>query len=86
LTVRVGAGLCLRPGDARGDRNFEIPLPFGGVYDRPGAKAYVERIEIRWQPPHRDYVIRREFDVCVGDAFNQVSYSARGIGWKPLIL
>ncbi|MEZ2130653.1 MULTISPECIES: outer membrane protein assembly factor BamA [unclassified Sinorhizobium] len=36
-----------------------------------GERAYVERIEIRGNTRTRDYVIRREFDVSEGDAFNQ---------------
>jgi len=36
-----------------------------------GARAYVERIEIRGNTRTRDYVIRREFDISEGDAFNQ---------------
>ena len=34
-------------------------------------RAYVERIEIRGNTRTRDYVIRREFDLSEGDAFNQ---------------
>ena len=37
-----------------------------------GPRAYVERIEIRGNARTRDYVIRREFDLVEGDAFNQV--------------
>jgi outer membrane protein insertion porin family len=36
-----------------------------------GERAYVERIEIRGNSSTRDYVIRREFDLSEGDAFNQ---------------
>ncbi|MBB3560691.1 outer membrane protein insertion porin family [Rhizobium sp. BK512] len=36
-----------------------------------GERAYVERIEIRGNSRTRDYVIRREFDLSEGDAFNQ---------------
>jgi outer membrane protein insertion porin family len=36
-----------------------------------GERAYVERIEIRGNTRTRDYVIRREFDLNEGDAFNQ---------------
>lgn len=36
-----------------------------------GERAYVERIEIRGNTNTRDYVIRREFDISEGDAFNQ---------------
>lgn len=54
-----------------GDRNFEnhtISL----VYNiDQGPRAYVQRIEIRGNSKTRDYVIRREFDLTEGDAFNQ---------------
>jgi outer membrane protein insertion porin family len=36
-----------------------------------GERAYIERIEIRGNTRTRDYVIRREFDMSEGDAFNQ---------------
>jgi len=36
-----------------------------------GPRAYVERIEIRGNNKTRDQVIRREFDLGEGDAFNQ---------------
>lgn len=36
-----------------------------------GPRAYVERIEIRGNTKTRDQVIRREFDLGEGDAFNQ---------------
>jgi outer membrane protein insertion porin family len=36
-----------------------------------GERAYVERIEIRGNTRTRDYVVRREFDISEGDAFNQ---------------
>jgi outer membrane protein insertion porin family len=37
-----------------------------------GERAYVERIEIRGNTRTRDYVIRREFDINEGDAFNEL--------------
>lgn len=37
-----------------------------------GARVYVERIDIRGNTRTRDYVIRREFDLAEGDAFNRV--------------
>lgn len=37
-----------------------------------GTRAYVERIEVRGNSRTRDYVIRREFDLAEGDAFNRV--------------
>jgi outer membrane protein insertion porin family len=54
----------------RGDRNFQsrtIDLTF--VIDQ-GTRAYIERINIRGNTRTRDYVIRREFDIGEGDAYN----------------
>jgi outer membrane protein insertion porin family len=54
----------------RGDRNFQsrtIDLTF--VIDQ-GVRAYIERINIRGNTRTRDYVIRREFDIGEGDAYN----------------
>ena len=36
-----------------------------------GPRSYVERIEIRGNTRTRDYVIRREFDIAEGDAYNK---------------
>src|SRR6185436_2883607 len=36
-----------------------------------GPRAYVERIEIHGNARTRDYVIRREFDIAEGDAYNK---------------
>jgi outer membrane protein insertion porin family len=36
-----------------------------------GARAYIERIEIHGNTRTRDYVIRREFDIAEGDAYNR---------------
>ena len=55
----------------RGDRNFEahtVSIVFS-VDDGP--RAYIERINIRGNTRTRDYVIRREFDVSEGDAYNR---------------
>ena len=56
----------------RGDRNFENHTISVVYAIDQGPRAYVERIEIRGNERTRDYVIRREFDVSEGDAFNQV--------------
>ena len=56
----------------RVDRNFEertIGITF--VVDE-GPRAYIERINIRGNDRTVDYVIRREFDIAEGDAFNRV--------------
>jgi outer membrane protein insertion porin family len=55
----------------RGDRDFEkktIDLTF---IVEEGARAYIERINIHGNTRTRDYVIRREFDVGEGDAYNR---------------
>jgi outer membrane protein insertion porin family len=55
----------------RGDRDFQkrvINLAF--VVDQ-GQRAYIERINIRGNTRTRDYVIRREFDIGEGDAYNR---------------
>ena len=36
-----------------------------------GPRTYVERIEIHGNTRTRDYVIRREFDIAEGDAYNK---------------
>jgi outer membrane protein insertion porin family len=38
----------------------------------PGPRKYVERIDIRGNTKTRDSVIRREFDIAEGDAYNRV--------------
>ncbi len=73
LTERVvGMGYAFADVTPRGDRNFENRT-ISVVYQiDQGARTYIERIEIRGNSRTRDYVIRREFDVSEGDAFNQV--------------
>lgn len=56
----------------RGDRNFEtrqISIVFAV---EEGARAYIERINVRGNTRTRDHVIRREFDIAEGDAYNRV--------------
>jgi outer membrane protein insertion porin family len=55
----------------RGDRNFEthtVSITF--VIDE-GPRVYIERIDIKGNTRTRDYVIRREFDISEGDAYNR---------------
>jgi outer membrane protein insertion porin family len=55
----------------RGDRNFEnhtVTITF--AIDE-GPRTYIERINIRGNTRTRDYVIRREFDIAEGDAYNR---------------
>jgi outer membrane protein insertion porin family len=55
-----------------GNRNFETrTIDVSYVVDQ-GQRAFIERIEIVGNARTRDYVIRREFDLAEGDAFNQI--------------
>jgi len=73
LTEEVaGLGYAFAQVTPRGDRNFET-REISVIYSiDEGPRAYVQRIEIRGNTRTRDYVIRREFDISEGDAFNQV--------------
>ena len=55
----------------RGDRNFETKTINLVFVVEEGARAYIERINIRGNTRTRDYVIRREFDLAEGDAYNR---------------
>ncbi len=55
----------------RGDRNFDnhtVSIVF--AIDE-GPRTYIERIDVRGNTRTRDYVIRREFDLSEGDAYNR---------------
>ena len=72
MTVEVSkrgfAFAAVRP---RGDRdvgNQKVNLVFT---IEEGPRAYIERINIRGNTRTRDFVIRREFDVSEGDAYNR---------------
>ncbi|MBN7776843.1 outer membrane protein assembly factor BamA [Nitratireductor aquimarinus] len=73
LTENVaGKGYAFAQVTPRGNRNFET-REIDVVYSiDEGPRAYIQRIEIRGNQRTRDYVIRREFDLSEGDAFNQV--------------
>lgn len=73
LTEKVaGLGYAFAQVTPRGDRNFENHTISVVYAIDQGPRTYVERIEIRGNDRTRDYVIRREFDISEGDAFNQV--------------
>jgi outer membrane protein insertion porin family len=55
----------------RGDRNFEAHTVAIVFAVDEGPRAYIERINIRGNTRTRDYVIRREFDISEGDAYNR---------------
>lgn len=72
-TIEVSkAGYAFAQVRPRGDRNVEnrtISLVFAV---EEGPRVYIERIEIRGNTRTRDWVIRREFDLAEGDAYNRV--------------
>ncbi|WP_137131833.1 outer membrane protein assembly factor BamA [Rhizobium sp. FY34] len=68
----AGAGYPFARVTPRGDRNFQSNTVGVSYLVDQGERAYVERIEVRGNTRTRDYVIRREFDLSEGDAFNQL--------------
>ena len=72
LTITLAKrGLPFGVARARSQRNPQahtVDLVFA---IEEGARTYVERINIRGNGKTRDYVIRREFDIAEGDAFNR---------------
>ena len=55
----------------RGDRDFQKRVINLVFVVEEGARAYIERINIRGNTRTRDYVIRREFDLGEGDPYNR---------------
>ncbi|MFZ0809461.1 MAG: outer membrane protein assembly factor BamA [Bradyrhizobium sp.] len=55
----------------RGDRNFETHTVSIVFAIDEGPRTYIERINVRGNTRTRDYVIRREFDISEGDAYNR---------------
>jgi outer membrane protein insertion porin family len=55
----------------RGDRNFEAHTVSIVFAVDEGPRTYIERINVRGNTRTRDYVIRREFDLSEGDAYNR---------------
>jgi outer membrane protein insertion porin family len=54
-----------------GDRNFEAHTVSVVFSIDEGPRTYIERIAIHGNTRTRDYVIRREFDISEGDAYNR---------------
>ena len=69
MSRRGYAFASVRP---RGDRNFETRQVSIVFVVEEGARAYIERINLRGNTRTRDHVIRREFDISEGDAYNRV--------------
>ena len=55
----------------RGDRDFQTKVINLTFVVEEGTRAYIERINILGNTRTRDYVIRREFDIGEGDAYNR---------------
>ena len=55
----------------RGERKTETRTINIAFVVEEGTRAYIERINIRGNIRTRDYVIRREFDISEGDAYNR---------------
>jgi outer membrane protein insertion porin family len=55
----------------RGDRNFDAHTVSVVFSIEEGPRTYIERINVRGNTRTRDYVIRREFDLSEGDAYNR---------------
>jgi outer membrane protein insertion porin family len=55
----------------RGDRDFETHTVSIVFTIDEGPRTYIERINVRGNTRTRDYVIRREFDISEGDAYNR---------------
>lgn len=68
VSRRGYAFAVVRPG---GDRNFEAHTVSVVFNIDEGPRTYIERINLRGNTRTRDYVIRREFDVSEGDAYNR---------------
>ncbi len=55
----------------RGDRNFDDHTVSITYAIDEGPRTYIERINVRGNTRTREYVIRREFDISEGDAYNR---------------
>lgn len=62
----------VRPRAYRDYQKHTISITY---YVEEGPRVYVERINVRGNDRTRDYVVRREFDMAEGDAFNKALVS-----------
>lgn len=73
LTIEVSkSGYAFAQVRPRGDRDFATKRINVVFVVEEGPRVYIERIEIRGNTRTRDWVIRREFDLGEGDAYNRV--------------
>ena len=68
LPVRALPSPPWRPRASRDNQNRLVNLVY--LVDE-GTRVYIERINVRGNTRTRDYVIRREFDIGEGDAYNR---------------
>jgi outer membrane protein insertion porin family len=72
LTVEASRrGYAFASARPRGDRDYTKRLVNVTFVIEEGARAYIERINIRGNTRTRDYVLRREFDLSEGDPYNR---------------
>lgn len=73
LTIQLARqGYAFAQVRPRGDRDYENNTISITYLIDEGPRVYVERIDIIGNTKTRDYVIRREFDLAEGDAYNRV--------------
>ena len=73
LTIQLAReGYAFAQVRPRGDRDYENHTISITYLIDEGPRVYVERIDIIGNTKTRDYVIRREFDISEGDAYNRV--------------
>lgn len=70
-TAVAAAGYSFVEVVPRGDRNFQTGTIDVVFLIDEGPRVYVERIDVLGNDRTREHVIRREFDLSEGDAFNQ---------------
>ncbi|GHB35498.1 outer membrane protein assembly factor BamA [Pseudovibrio japonicus] len=73
LTLEVSkAGYAFAQVRPRGERDYEHKTVSITYLIEEGPRVYVERINVRGNDRTREYVIRREFDLAEGDAYNRI--------------
>ncbi|NJL08296.1 MAG: outer membrane protein assembly factor BamA [Methylacidiphilales bacterium] len=73
LTIEVAKkGYAFAQVRPRGDRDPVSRQISVAYIVEEGPRVYIERINIRGNTRTRDYVVRREFDIFEGDAYNRV--------------
>ncbi len=72
LTIKISEdGYAFAQVRPRGSRDYENKTISLTYYIEEGPRAYVERINVIGNDRTREYVIRREFDIVEGDAYNR---------------